>query len=362
MGKMLDPIQKIFLNTLQCVIMGKPLDFSLYASLTTEEWMRMYRMAVQQGVVAILFEGIQQLSKETAPPLKLLMQWSAHTFSIEDKQNEMGRVAADFAQLMCEHGIKTMVLKGKAFSTYYPYPNHRECGDLDCFLMGRYADGDNIAAEHGAKVEGSGYKHSHIVYKGLTIENHQYLTSFDNTKRGVYTERMLQDVIAKGGNQIDNTSLWNPSCEFNALYLVEHALRHFLKEGIVVRHLLDWAYFLKVEQEQVNWSLVYTEMDKCHLRKFADMLTYLCVIYLGVEITNPAITYTLEKPMAEIVLYDILNEEHVVTKESFVKKMKRVFCRFQRMWRFRCLANENYLTLIWTNIAFSSYLNTKVKL
>jgi hypothetical protein len=43
--------------------------------------------------------------------------------------------SAEFARLMEEKGLHTLVLKGIAVSTYYPNPLHREFGDLDCYLF-----------------------------------------------------------------------------------------------------------------------------------------------------------------------------------------------------------------------------------
>lgn len=68
-----------------------------------------------------------------------------------------------------------------AFAQYYPNPLHRECGDLDCYMMGKKEVGDKITVELGGAMEEAGYKHSHLTYKGLTIENHLFFTDFNNT-------------------------------------------------------------------------------------------------------------------------------------------------------------------------------------
>ncbi len=95
----------------------------------------------------------------------------------------MFSLSAEYADKMYENGIPVVVLKGLAFGVYFPNPMSRECGDLDCYMMGKDREGDHITALIGGKVEDGGYKHAHLHYKGLTIENHYYLTNFNNTKR-----------------------------------------------------------------------------------------------------------------------------------------------------------------------------------
>ena len=59
-------------------------------------------------------------------------------------------------------------------------------------------------------MEDAGYKHSHLYYKSLTIENHKFITSFDNTKLGIRVEQILQEQIRIGCRYIGNTKLLNP--------------------------------------------------------------------------------------------------------------------------------------------------------
>ena len=217
------------------------------------------------------------------------------------------KVAIDFAKKLSEHGIQTTVLKGLAYASYYPSPYQRESGDLDCYLMGKKEEGDRIVVEIGGRMEEAGYKHSHLYYKSLTIENHNFITSFDNTKLGVKTERLLQEIIKDGCRPIGDSKLLNPSADFNALFLIKHAQRHFIKEGICIRHLLDWAFFLKAESKNVNWAKVLPLMEECRILKFAQVLTTLCVDKLGMQIDNIGLQGMVG--ISDTVLTDILEEQ-----------------------------------------------------
>ena len=253
----------ILFHILSCIVNDSNVDWSLFNLFTPRDWELFYVLSQKQGVVAIVFDKIKEIPKEFAPPKTITMRWISHALSIEEQMKKKERIATEFAEELSKRDIQTIVLKGLAYASYYPNPYHRESGDLDCYLMGKKDEGDKITIEIGGKMEEAGYKHSHLYYKGLTIENHNFLTSFDNTKLGIRTEQLLQEQIIEGYRLIGGTKLQNPSADFNAIFLIKHAQRHFIKEGICVRHLLDWGFFLKSESHNVNWEKVIPIMIEC---------------------------------------------------------------------------------------------------
>lgn len=354
---------KTIFASLKAILTNEPSALSAIAPLSSQEWAEVFRLAKAHGVVAIVLDAVSKIPKDTQPPFSIKMQWIGMADGIEKRFRFQYDTAAEFAAILQQHGIKTYVMKGLAFSTYYPTPEHRECGDLDCFLADKFDEGNTIAVEHGARNDGGDYKHFHLNFKGLTIENHRFLTNFNSTARGKQTERLLQSYIHTANRTIGDTALQMPSAEFNALFLIKHAQKHFIDEGINLRHIFDWATLLKAEQNNLDWKSLYADMEKCRINHFADILTAICCKYLGLQITNPDIATTAEHPLTEVLLADILSAQHYTPhRESPVAKAKRILRRFRRMWTFRTIADENYATLVWNTFAFSSYLNRKPNL
>lgn len=349
-----------FFHILSSIVNETSVDWSLFNLFTPKDWEFYYALSKRQGVVAIIFEAIKSVPKEIAPPKAITLRWISHALSIEDQMKKKESVAIEFAEELSKIYIQTTVLKGLAYASYYPNPYHRESGDLDCYLMGKKEEGDKVTVEIGGKMEEAGYKHSHLYYKGLTIENHNYLTSFDNTKLGIRTERLLQELISQGCRPIGDTKLQNPSADFNALFLIKHAQRHFIKEGICVRHLLDWAFFLKKESQNVNWEKVIPIMKECRILEFAKVMTRLCVDQLGMKIDIEGLSSPMK--ISDAVLADILGGQPDLFHENFVQKIGRIMRRLYRMWKFRSLADESYCRLVWNSLVFSSYLKRNPKL
>lgn len=349
-----------FFHILLSIVNETSVDWSLFNLFTPRDWEFFYALSKRQGVVAIIFEAIKSVPKEMAPPKAITLRWISHALSIEDQMKKKESVAIEFAEELSKRYIQTTVLKGLAYASYYPNPYHRESGDLDCYLMGKKEEGDKVTVEIGGKMEEAGYKHSHLYYKGLTIENHNFLTSFDNTKLGIRTEQLLQEQIIEGYRPIGDTKLQNPSADFNALFLIKHAQRHFIKEGICVRHLLDWAFFLKSESQNVNWKKVVPMMNECRILEFAKVMTSLCIDQLGMKIDIQGLSSPMK--ISDVVLTDILGGQPDLFHENFVQKIGRIMRRFYRMWKFRSLADESYCRLVWNSLVFSSYLKRNPKL
>ena len=301
--------------------------------LSDADWNQIYAMAAQQGVLALVFDAVATLPLEQQPPRALKMKWIASIANIEGRYNYQKKTAMELAEQFHQKDITTYVLKGFAIAGYYPKPEHRECGDLDCFLGDDYERGNYVAEAIGAKVTREYYKHSIIVYRKLMVENHQFCIAIRGSRALKEFERHLEKTISKGATMIDGSHLIKPSADFNALFITMHALTHFLVEGIKLRHILDWALLLKAEQENINWEEFYEWADKMHLTRFADAMTAICVEHFGLQVTNPAIHTS--SPYAERILRDTIQNSDGIHNKGY------------SAWKSRFMQIRNRLSFAW---------------
>jgi hypothetical protein len=295
------------------------------------------------------------IGTDQLPDRGLKLQWALNAEHIEQRYLKQHKLASELADIYTNKGIKTLVLKGLAISRYYPIPQHRECGDLDCFLVKAdnsqkcgialreaalpvscYNEGNTIAMEEEAKVELDFYKHSHINYKGLVVENHAFCTAVRGSRKLKAFERHLQTLLATHPTtHIGDSRLLCPCADFNALFLTAHSFQHFLTEGIKLRHVLDWALLLRAEQNNIDWESFYEWCDKMHYTKFADAMTAIAVDYLGVEISNKAIH--TKSILRDRVLEDILFSNQAINNikaSKFTKRLKIIRNRLLGGWKY----------------------------
>ncbi len=314
------------------------------------DWMKICALGVEQGVAAVMMDGLQMLmesgkmSHECLPSRTVRMKWLAHTMQVEKKCRTQYALAKELAQVYSEHSIRTVVLKGIAAGLNYPNPDRRPCGDLDCFLMGDYAKGNDVAEAVGAKVGKGFYKHSHIEYKGLTVENHQFCTAVRGSKRVKSFERLLQSLLRDEGTQIIGDShLECPSPMFNALFLTHHAQRHFLTEGIALRHICDWAMLLHRRGGEIDWLAFAKVCDELGMRQFADAMTRLSNNLLGVAVPDGYVVEADAERDTYLLNAILYNKKDHVTGSAWKQRMYIMRSVFKNQNHYRLFSDTSFL-------------------
>lgn len=63
-------------------------------------------------------------------------------------------------------------------------------------------------------------------------------------------------------------------------------------EGINLRHFVDWACWIKANQDKIVWTDFYAQCKKFRLDGFVDVLNTIAVKHLGVELHDKMILLT----------------------------------------------------------------------
>lgn len=346
---------------LACSISDKELEMERLRGITSSDWEEMYQLSKVQGVSGVLLDKIKSLPKDVAPPKNVVMQWMSHTMSIETQTKTLFYKSTEFAELMAKEGMMTMVLKGVALSGYYPNPWYREYGDLDCYLCefkdgrvvwdGCYERGNITGEKYGMKVKRGYYKHSHIIYKGLEVENHQFALPIKDGDEVRALEHELRRCVATTDcvKQIANTHLYRPSADFTALFLTAHSLGHFLFESIKLRHVLDWAFFVKAESRNVDWDNFWHWCERMHYTRFVQCLNYICINQLGLDVHAFPVNNDEEtKKLSSRILKDIFEGESLYRKgySGLRFRVALAFSYFKSMWKFRKVYQYSPLGLL----------------
>ena len=124
--KMLFALLRSALNTI-------PVNSALFADVSLLSWQNCYKLAVEQGVMALAWDGIQTLPTCLQPPKALKLNWAMAVENYEKRYRRYCHTIAELSAFYKIHGITTVQLKGVGLSTYYPIPSHREGGDIDIF-------------------------------------------------------------------------------------------------------------------------------------------------------------------------------------------------------------------------------------
>lgn len=361
----LTKVQSAVLSLLSYIV-GTPQDSEeQLKSLSSEQWMQLYDCVASHGLSGLCFDVLEGQGWLDVMPRRLKIDWHGQlAMAKEPTMRRKRAIGEELAEALAQKGIPMVILKGLSFATFYDNPLRREFGDIDCYLMGRKQEGEELMKSMGAVLEEAGYKHSHLYYKGLMIENHKYLTSFNNTSRGRHTEQYLQSLINQGPNlPIGDSKMLKPSDEFCALFMLKHSLMHFQERGVGLRELLDWAHFIK-KVKDIDWRSLVQCIEELGLLSYACVLTSLCRDHLLMDNLPSELLSQVESQRAKMgkarfakfcdaVLQDLfMGKRGVPDNEGFFSKWSRKFLKMCRMYRFRYVYDNGFFTLLFAHIKY----------
>lgn len=336
-------------------------NLSDFIMMPAEKWAQIGEKAQKQGVLGAVLDGIDQL--ETSPygatrdlSKQQKLECIGLVMQIEQGNRHQIEVMNDLAQKWTHEGCRIMVMKGQVNSLLYPRPEHRSPGDIDCYLFKDYAKGNDIARSVDANVDESWYKHSQIAYKGEIFENHQYFVHTREGKQSKQLQNELESALqVEEWQRFPQSDVLVPPVQWNAMFLTYHACAHFLSEGLRLKQVLDWAMFLKKEQDHIDWKSFYEYCDKYHFRRFVDAMTAISVSSLGVTINNPAIT--TESTYAEVILKSIFCEDDYIYSEGegcWKERWHVVKNLFKYKWKYEEIYQQSVWKQLWWYV--SGYL------
>lgn len=346
-------------NSLLCLLkiafQGIESDLCAFESLTLEDWIQVRSLAERQGVSVIAFEAIDILSKSG---IKLNMHrkykssWIAKAAFIENNYHRQMKDATALTKLWMENGIRTLVFKGLALSRYYPVPEHREFCDFDCYLFGEFEKGNKVAFDAGCNVDTGWYKHSQIRFYGLMVENHNYFTQCRKVKKERELNKELVACLGDGSSlqPFEGTDMLLPPLPFEGLFIVYHAMTHFLLEGLSLRAFCDWTCWMKANQSKIDWMLFYARCSYYGFDRFVDAMNAICVDYFGLVITNTQIYIdrTYEDKVLENTLYE---DSKLYNKGSkWYSRFGVIRNAFKYSWKFREIAQYSMIEFIWSYV------------
>lgn len=264
-----------------------PVSDTADTAVTPGSWERIYRMAADHGLSAVVWDGICRLPAAQHPPRETRIRWALSAEKLEERYRHQQQTASKLAARFSEEGLRMLLLKGLGLSRDYPIPEHRECGDIDIYLYGQSDKGDRVLHEIGAHLYFDVPKHSEYVWDGVLIENHRTILNVRRNRTERELNALLVRLLEKDGTHGLAPGIQTPPATFNAIFLIRHAAVHFQKEGIVLRHLCDWACFLTRHWDEIDHALFRTAMEDYRMDRFADLMTAAAVEYLGAEVPGP---------------------------------------------------------------------------
>lgn len=233
--------------------------------ISQKEAGKLIALAEKQAIAGLIIDAL--IKKDVRMEQMTLFEAIGYLEQIKQNNQLMNREVAEFARLMAKTRTEYFIVKGQTIAALYPEPLVRMSGDID-FLIKDYQQTSKELKEHWGidlpqqMVE----KEFAFNHEGALYELHTYLIDFGSSKHKRYWERALNEskpvtiIIAGEGVKVIEPTLY-------AVYIFMHLFFHFVKEGLGLRHLCDWAIMMHHYAEVINKERLTEVLQKVGLLK-----------------------------------------------------------------------------------------------
>ena len=279
----------------------------------------LFKEARQQSVFLMVAD---EAFKQNLPIQKEVMVENKKIAFLKLTRNaEVENYQKNLCKLLKDNNFDYVIIKGTSSAAFYNKPQFRSLGDVD-FLIDK-KDKDNIEKlllKEGFEKHLEGHN-CHIVFKKnkAHLEMHFEVAGVPDGEKG----EIIRDFLNKAVYNVDIKNIG--SGEFNSPDLIRHGViillhiaHHLLNEGLGLRHLLDWGFYINSFASEDKIKELFNILNDFGLLEFAKVLTKTCNLYFGTK--NLEITSDIENNICEELIEDILNSGNFGRKDKNYQK------------------------------------------
>lgn len=215
---------------------------------STVDWDGLLDLSAEHGLLAIVWDAVKKLSLDRELSRSQLISWELSAREVWDRYSHHEKVLYDIITICNQNNVKVLLLKGVGVSNYYPNPHSRPAGDIDIFLFGDFAKGNEILAKGQEEFDG---REATFDYEGVSIENHAIMIyTKTRTEKRIenYLEKSLVDVVRA------SQGYYKLSPINELIYLLMHAINHFNSSTypLPIRSIADFGLCLDRNRENIS--------------------------------------------------------------------------------------------------------------
>lgn len=261
-------VDKLFLESVRAALQGRPLQWE--GSVTREEWDQLFQLAMQQSLLPMVYQsvhGCEQFRAAGADVDGQIRQRVRHMV--------VGQVirTGDFLSIyraLAVRGLEPIVVKGILCRQLYPQPDQRISSDEDLYIpegaFEAYCEALAAAGMTGRPWE---LEKAHMLHElawdkkdsGLQVEIHKQLFDDSTEAYGGLNELFAQAFEQSIQVEIDGVSIRAMDHSHHLLFLILHALKHFMGSGFGLRQVCDIVLYAQAYGSEIDWQWL---LECCH--------------------------------------------------------------------------------------------------
>ena len=256
-------------------------------------WQDVIVMAKHQSVLGIIAKTIlsHKYILDTLPR-ELRLKLKSFIVSNVMASNHVDEVICKLSSTFKDKGIEPILLKGKSLAVNYPYPEIRQCGDIDIYIVPEHLHAAYDALVPFAdRIDDRLYvdcgRHFTAIFEEIEIEVHRHLSHASGRREKIF-EKFAASGLRNGlGNvRILDQNIAVPEPTFNAYYIFDHLFEHFISSGLGLRQMCDWMLFLKKNSDAIDKDLLHNILVSMDMLRPWTVFGSVLVDHMGMQSTD----------------------------------------------------------------------------
>lgn len=277
------------LEAFRCFVSGRSVTWE--QELPAEDWAELFRLSQHHQILPMVYDAVYPCPAFRSCPQALVQAVKGQVIRQVMIQS---RKTSEFLQIYSQltaQGLTPLVMKGLVCRNLYREPDYRTSGDEDVLIpREQFQTCSDIFLKHGmqmaepdkdpnAEGEVPFYKAGGV----LSIELHKELFSSESEAYGRLNE-FFQDAFERRRKEVIQGVAVETMCHTeHLLYLILHALKHFLHSGFGIRQVCDMVIYADTYGKEIDWKEILEKCRMIHGDVFAAALFDIGEKYLNFD-------------------------------------------------------------------------------
>lgn len=278
--------------------------------LSAADWPALYRLACAHKLQSVVCDTLWNTPGFCGGDAQMADSWRKETVLQAVSQSAQTQRLLRLAGSLERGGVRYAVVKGALCRELYAQPDLRPSGDEDILIAAEDLSrcGELLRQDGMERVGAEDGPVTHWIDRrtGLHVELHTELFSSQRPADRLLNEcfsRQLDRTIAVAAAGGELRTL-DPTYHF--LFLVCHALKHFISGGFGIRTLCDIVTFGERYEGEIDRETVYSWLEKANSRVFFDQLLSIGQDFLEFDLSKSRWVLSGQADAAEM-LEDIMD-------------------------------------------------------
>ena len=326
------PIEKTYLQMVSAGCHSNKDDYDKNATSSNTEddhTIKPDRQVISDEMADALLEMAKR--QYTVP---LLLEYLKNTSCFEDVKRQSKMMMFNYyqieqftfktVQLLEEHHISYILLKGISLAACYPVPEYRKLGDLDILILDteKLELVQKILLEHHYEPEKEESDH-HLTYFYRFANGRRHMLELHYRIVGFYqyapANRVIERVFSPQNLQPACQRIEGrdypvlPPTEYT-FYMLHHMLKHYLYDGFGIRLLCDFSLYVEKNKQNIDFGKLNEWCQESGMDYFCAAVVASCKAYLGLSEEVPGMISVSEEECDQLVTqilegHDVGNEK-----------------------------------------------------